>query len=150
VIDETVFRQLRRRVADRLAARDQADEAAGRPRMGGDAERVYGRELLNAELEAYVRSRFDAGLAPLSEAEVDELAQAVMDALFGLGRLEKYLADESIENIHVNGNEGVRLVRANGSGEWGGPIAASDVELVEILRTAAARVGAAGDGEGSP
>jgi len=141
VIDETVIRQLRRRVADRLAARDQGDEAAGRPRMGGDAERVYGRELLNAELEAYVRSRFDDGLAPLSEAEEDELAQAVMDALFGLGRLEKYLADESIENIHVNGFDRVRLVRADGSREWGEPIAASNAELVEMLRTTAARAG---------
>lgn len=141
MIDEGVVRELRRRVSDRLAIRDQADEAAGRPRLGRDGQRVYGRQLVNDELEAHVRSRFDAGLAPLSEVEEDELTQAVVDALFGLGRLETYLADESIENIHANGCDRVRLVRANGCREWGAPIAGSDAELVEILRSAAARAG---------
>jgi len=52
-----------------------------------------------------------------------------------------YLADETIENIHAQGYDRVRIVRADGSREWGRPIATSDDELVEILRTAAARAG---------
>lgn len=141
MIDEELVRRLRRRVSDRLALRDQADETANRPRLGREAQRVYGRQLINEEVEAYVRDRFDEGVAPLGEAEEDEVIQAVVDALFGLGRVEMYLADESIENIHAQGCDRVRIVRADGTREWGEPIASSDAEMVETLRMAAARSG---------
>jgi pilus assembly protein CpaF len=141
VIDDEVVRRVRRRVSERLGERDQADEAAGRTRLGPEAQRVLGRQLVQEELDAHITGRFAEGLEPLSESEEDDLIQAVVDALFGMGPVEMYLADESIENIHAQGCDRVRLVRSDGTREWGQPLAASDAELVEILRTAAARTG---------
>lgn len=139
--DEQLVRDLRRRVSDQLAERQREDEARGRPGLDPDGQRALGRHLVNQEVEAHVRARLSGGVHPMAESDEDELTQDVMDALFGLGRLERYLRDDSIENIHAQGCDRVRLVRADGSREWGDPIATSDAELIEILRTAAARGG---------
>jgi Flp pilus assembly CpaF family ATPase len=61
--------------------------------------------------------------------------------LFGLGRLQSLVDDPEIENIDVNGCDRVWATYANGQKILLDPIADSDAELVEILRSAAARFG---------
>jgi len=141
VIDHDLVRAVRAGVSKRLAQRDQEDEAAGRQRLDAEAQRVLGGQLIQDEIELLMRRRFKEGLPELSEEDEDELAQAVADYLFGLGPVERYLRDESIENIHAQGHDRVRLVHADGTRQWGEPIASSDTEMVEILRMAAARAG---------
>jgi pilus assembly protein CpaF len=63
------------------------------------------------------------------------------DALFGLGVLDRLLADESIEQIDANGCDEVWITRANAAKERGPVLAANDVALVELIRRAGARMG---------
>jgi pilus assembly protein CpaF len=136
-----LVRRLRQEVADDLGERLRGDEAAGRPRLSNDDQRVFGRQLINRRLEAHAKEQLDRGLEPLGEDEELELATAIHDALFGLGALQRLLEDESIENIDANGCDAVWITRAGGTKEQGPRIAESDEELVETLRMTAARVG---------
>src|SRR5437879_5137375 len=101
---------------------------------------MLARQLIADALEAHAATSVGAGAAVLSLEEEEDLAQAVADALFGLGRLERLLEDDSIENINANGADVVWVRHADGSRQRVAPIADSDAELVEVLRSAAARV----------
>lgn len=135
------MQRLRSEVAEGLAAYRREGERQGRPKMGPDDQRVYGRRLIHEQLERYAAERLGQGLAPLTLDDEAAVGQAVADALFGLGRLQRLLDDPSIENINVNGCDQVWVTRSDGSKEPAGPVAASDAELVETIRTAAARLG---------
>ena len=83
-----------------------------------------------------------AGDEPLGVAEEHRLARAVLDALFGLGRLQSLIDREDIENIDVNGCDCVWVTYADGMKELcADPAADSDGELAEMIRSAAARFG---------
>ena len=69
------------------------------------------------------------------------MAQAVLDALFGMGRLQALVDDDGIENIDINGCDQVWATFADGSKRSMGPVADSDDELVDLLRSAAGRFG---------
>src|SRR5215207_8164665 len=94
-------------VAEGLAERVQADEIAGRPQMT-EAHRVaYGAQLLSTALEANARRCVATGTPVLDSDAEEQLAQAVQDALFGLGRLQRLLDDDGIENIDAQGADNV-------------------------------------------
>ncbi len=139
-VQRALFRRLRSEVADELANRTHAAQSAGR-RLSADDQRMLGRQLVNRWLESLAREQLQRGEAPLDEGDEAELVQAVDDALFGLGALQRLLADDSIENIDSNGCDQVWITRSDGSKERGPAIAESDDELVDMLRTAAARAG---------
>jgi Flp pilus assembly CpaF family ATPase len=136
-----LVRRFRSDVADQLAERLQLDEAAGRTRMSLVDQRQLGRQLINRRLEAYAKERLEQGLDTLADDEEVALAQAIHDALFGLGILQRLLEDESIENIDANGCDTVWITRSGGLKERGPALADSDDELVEMIRMAAARLG---------
>jgi pilus assembly protein CpaF len=69
------------------------------------------------------------------------LAQTVLDALFGMGRLQSLIDDSEIENIDINGCDRVWASYADGSKRLMAPIADSDQEVVDIVRSAASRFG---------
>jgi Flp pilus assembly CpaF family ATPase len=140
-VNQDLVRRLRRDVADQLSARQSADEAAGRAAMDETERREYGRYLIDRALEGYDGEQVEAGTARLSESEEDELAEAAYAALFGAGRLEPLLADPEIQNINANGHDKVWLTYADGTKKLGPPIAESDDELVDLIRTLAARMG---------
>jgi Flp pilus assembly CpaF family ATPase len=140
-IDKILVRSFRRDVADELTERLRADEIADRPRMSLADQRQYGRQLINRRLEHYAKEQLEAGQEPLPFEEENALAQAIHDALFGLGALQRLLDDPSIENIDANGHADVWITRADGSKHRAPPIADSDEELIDTLRMTAARVG---------
>jgi Flp pilus assembly CpaF family ATPase len=79
---------------------------------------------------------------PLLDAETeDEVASKVFAGLFTMAGFQPYLDDPSVENINANGADEVFLRYADGSRERVDPVATSDGELVELVRTLAARVG---------
>jgi pilus assembly protein CpaF len=141
VDNKRLVREFRRDVADRLTERLRADEGEGRQRMSPADQRQYGRQLINQRLEAFAKDQIDAGQEPLAVEEETALAQAIHDALFGLGALQRLLDDDSIENIDANGHAEVWVTRADGTKHRAPPIADSDDELIDVLRMTAARVG---------
>jgi pilus assembly protein CpaF len=140
-VNAELVRELRGEIAEKLTARHADDEAAARARMSAESERQYGRSLIaDAILEHATRS-IGRGEAALDPDREDEIGQAVFDALFGLGRLQRLLEDDTITDIHVNGHDQVFVKRLDGSVEPSGPVADSDDELVELIRLAATRFG---------
>ena len=138
---KALVHQFRREVADELTERLRADEVADRTRMSPADQRQFGRQLINRRLERHAKQQLEQGLEPLSFEDETALAQAIHDALFGLGALQRLLDDESIENIDANGHADVWVTRADGSKHRAPPIADSDDELIDTLRMTAARVG---------
>ena len=66
---------------------------------------------------------------------------AVLDRLHGLARLQPLLDDPSIRDIHISGANRVWLTMRDGTKVRGPSVAASDDELVELIATAARRLG---------
>ncbi|MHB8438554.1 MAG: CpaF family protein [Acidimicrobiales bacterium] len=138
--DAQLSARLRREVLARLAARRQGDAGAG-PSFSVEDERALGRALIADALDSLAREAIAAGSAVLASDDEDELAREVFDALFGMDLLQRLLDDPSVENINANGCDRVFVRYADGRSEQVGPIARSDGELVDLLRTSAARVG---------
>ena len=132
---------LRAEVLAALSERTRAHQVAVRPPLGSADEQALGRQLIAEALEARARDALGAREAVMSEDDEDRLARAVFDALFRLNRLQRLLDDPGIENINANGCDVVWVRYADGRREQVEPIADSDAELEEMLRTAGARVG---------
>jgi len=126
--------RLRSDVADDLAT-------SGARELGLSDRRELARQLALTRLRNVATERVALGQAPIEPKEEQRLAQAVLDALFGLGQLQALVDDPDIENIDVNGCDRVWATYANGQKILVDPIADSDTELVEMLRSAAARFG---------
>lgn len=136
-VDHELVSELRRTVAERLASRLQSTPVTDLP-----ARRELARTLLGELLETMSLQRVGSGVPGLDIDEEVALGDAVMAALFGLGRLQPLVDDPAIENIEANGCDDVWLCYADGRQERGPAIAASDEELVELVQNLGARVGA--------
>ena len=101
---------------------------------------LAGQFILEA-LDVIAADRARAFLPPIEEAEETRIAEEVLAALFGLGPIERLLADESVENINVNGCDTVWVHHAGGVKRRAAAVADSDDELVALIRRAAARLG---------
>ena len=139
--DASVVAELRTEVLSALTARERELAAAGRLPLGPADEQALGRQLIAEALERRASDALRQGAAVLAAPEEDELSRAAFDALFRLNRLQRLLDDPSIENINANGCDQVWVRYADGRREQVAPIASSDEELEEMLRTAAARTG---------
>jgi pilus assembly protein CpaF len=99
-------------------------------------------EIVKEEVDAYAARLLDAPVPRfLTLEERDEIVEAVMADLFGLGRIQRLLDDPSVENINANGCDRVWVTRADGSKRLEDPIADSDAELIEMIRVIVARRG---------
>ncbi len=125
---------LRRLVAEDLAALDDID-------LEGDDRREYARQRIFAHLDAMVVEHPGDGEDTRTVSEEQRLAQSVLDALFGMGRLQALIDDPAIENIDVNGCDRVWATFADGSKRMMAAVADTDDELVDIMRSAASRFG---------
>ena len=140
-VDTGLVARLRAEVLSALSERERELAAAGRPALSEADEQALGRQLIAEALERRANQALRDREAMLSAPEEDELAHAAFDALFRLNRLQRLLDDPSIENINANGCDQVWIRYADGRRERAEPIAGSDEELEEMLRTAAARTG---------
>ncbi len=128
-------------VGEALTQRHAVDEEAKRPRLGTDDERALSRKLIADELDRLAGEALNDGRAPLSEAVEQALAAAVFDRLHGLGRLQPLLDDPEIRDIHIPGAERTWLSLRDGRKLRGPAIADTAEEVVELIATAARRVG---------
>lgn len=137
---DVLVRRVRQEVSDLLAEEVRKAEADGQP-LDGQGQEALASELIVRQLDRLAKERLDAGEDPLALDAEDELREAVHNALFGLGQLERYLRDPTVENIVANGCDQVWLLRSDGTKERAEPIASSDAELIELLKAAGARMG---------
>lgn len=142
-VDFALVQQLRAQVADELRSERRRRAEAGQPALTGADEREMGRSLILAALGRHRRDQMLAATGqPTPTAESDRaLTAAVHAAMFGLGRLQPLLEDEELAHIDVNGCDRVWLHRTDGRVVAGPPVADSDSELVEWVRTAATYAG---------
>lgn len=136
--DPLLVREIRSELADLLAARLQVEPASDH-----QARRELGRALLAEVLSRRAHDRVHCGHQPWTVEEEFGIAEAVMAALFGLGRLQPLIDDPDVENIEVNGYDEVWISYADGREERGPNVADSDQELIESLQLIASHVGEA-------
>jgi pilus assembly protein CpaF len=122
-----------------LVAEDLAAEEVSALRS--EDRREFARQRIFVHMDALGIERL-ASDAPLPTSEEEQrLAQSILDALFGMGGLQSLIDDPAIENIDVNGCDRVWVTYADGSKRTMPPIADSDEDLIEIIRSAAAKFG---------
>ncbi|WP_228559953.1 CpaF family protein [Catenulispora pinisilvae] len=138
--DPAVVARLVEAVRARLTVEVQAEQSGtGSPVEAARRDEIT-ETLLAEELEALASAELAAG-RPMPTAQTEAAwAKAARDHLFGLGGLQRYLDLPDVENINVHAFDKVFL-RLTGNrrerGAW--PVAASDAELTELIRTIAAR-----------
>lgn len=134
-IDWYLVNLLRAKASDRLTtALAERDDA-----LPPVAQRELGRSIIVDLLDAEARLALTTGRTPLDLSAQRATAQAVHDALFGLGRLQPLVDDQAVENIEVNGFDQVTLQLADGTRRAGPPVAGSDAELLDFLSFLASR-----------
>lgn len=133
-VDRALVAELRVAVADELAQ-------SGGGALGVADRRELARQIVVDRLHGQAVQAMATGVGVLGAEQQRQTADAVLDALFGLGRLQGLVDDPSVENIDVNGADRVWITYADGSKVLGPPIADNDDELVEMIRSAAARLG---------
>lgn len=141
-LDYPLVRRLQARVAD-LLTREQQDRAVGgQPPLSSADLRQRALSVAGEVVSAYMSEQLHAR-RELPDSGYDlRLIQAIDAAMYGAGELQVLLDDHDIENIDINGHDGVWITRA-GQREpvRGRPIAASDEELIELIRNLGAYAG---------
>lgn len=140
-IDWATVAMLREEVSKQLSLSIEAH-----PSMTEADERALAQthtyEVIRAHVEKVTEAAGDS--MTWSSHIQQQMAKAVMDALFGLGRLQPLVEQPLVENIDINGFDNVWVKYADGRKELAAPIASSDKELIEEMRFLASRGGESG------
>lgn len=141
-VDYALVRVLQRQVAHRLTQLRQERAGRGEAELGAEGEKQLTLELIGHEVAAHMRARLSAH-QDLPDPNVDrELARALEAAIFGAGALQVLLDDPWINNIDANGADEVFVSYGDERGKVvGPPIAQSDEDLIEMIRTLASYAG---------
>ncbi len=128
-------------VARRLSLTVRAEQ----DRTGAVVPPARRRELAEDLIAAEVRIRLSTvqqAASPGAAEHAVALEKAVTDALCAMGGLQPYMDMADVENINATGYDQVFLRFSDGRRERGAtPVADSDADLIDLIRTAAARVG---------
>lgn len=110
-------------------------------RLPPDGDDLRVRPLIREAVLAWGQEQVRKG-APIPDAEdVESLAQAVYDLRYDLGPVAAHLRDRDVENIDINGCDRVWISYATGERVAAEPIAGSDEQLADMIRTWATRGG---------
>ena len=140
-VDPGLVASIHNTVGEALTRAHAKQEESGRPRLSPEDERALSRKLVADELRRLASESYANGRPPLDEETEDSIAAAVLDRLHGLGRLQPLLDDPTIRDIHISGGERVWLNLRDGTKVRGPAVAASDDELIDLIATAARRIG---------
>lgn len=133
--DERLLNLLCQQVAARMSAR--ADTA---PTSWSD-ERKAAETIARELLQRMAHQEVAAARPPMPRQEENELIEAVVAHIGGLGRIEALLNDPRVENIDANGADTVWIEYDDGSRARGPALADSDEALIELVRRLAAGAG---------
>ena len=140
-LDSELVSRVHRAVGETLTARHGDAERTGRPRLSRADERALSRKLIADELQREARAAFGRGEPPLDPAVEAAVTDAVFDRLHGLAGIQPLLDDLDVRDIHISGADNVWLTRRDGRKERAPAVATNDEELIELIATAARRVG---------
>jgi pilus assembly protein CpaF len=135
-LDYRLVRTLQAEVADRMTAAKQSRDLRGQPGLEPADERQlalsYARDAVTRHMQAQI-----AGGHELPDASHDiRLVEAIDAAMFGAGALQELLDDPEVENIDINGCDEVWVTYADARGKVRErPVAATDDDLVDVVRT---------------
>ncbi|WP_461634904.1 CpaF family protein [Glutamicibacter soli] len=93
-----------------------------------------GRSIIADVVSEYDSSQVRAGQERLTNSERELLERVLFDQAYQLGALQKYLDDQRVENIHINGYDRVMIKYTDGTREFVDPIASSDDALIEMVQ----------------
>uniref|UniRef100_UPI000AA32BA3 CpaF family protein n=1 Tax=Kribbia dieselivorans TaxID=331526 RepID=UPI000AA32BA3 len=102
-------------------------------------QRELGRAIILELLQTTAAENLALGRRAWSLPEQERMAEAVYNALFGLGRLQPLVDDEKVENIEITGYDNVLLEYVDGTLHEGPPVAENDQELIDFLVFLASR-----------
>lgn len=135
-LDMELVRDLHGRVGETVHREQNRRRAAGETQLTGDSERQYARMMIMEILREDAEARLSRGVPTASPAVEDEIGEAIFARMFGAGRLQRLLDDDSIENIDINGCDEVWISRAHSDfAERAEAIASTDAELIELIQT---------------
>ena len=140
-VDHLLVRRLQSRVGARRERALEEFRRNGQLIPQGEDARLHTEDLLVKVLNQYESELVESGRQPLDETARDRLQAALKARLFGAGSLEQLLEDDSVEDISVNGWQNVFVHYADGTKVQLPPVATSDKELEEIVKTIAAHDG---------
>lgn len=140
-IDPALVAKLHRRVGESLTDAHVVHEQSGHGHMSIEDERALAHKLLTDELRLLASAAYAEGRSPLDERDEAKLSAAVLDRLHGLARLQPLLDDPNIRDIHISGAATVWLNLRDGTKVRGPAVAESDDDLIELIATAARRIG---------
>lgn len=132
--DWAVVDQIRSEVANALA-----EEIA--PGTDSEDRRARAISLIGHYINDEEARRRDVGTVPWTNAERRAITQAVLESLFGFGRLQSLLDDPTIENIEIYGYDDVLIQRVGNTFEQADPIAESNEDLLATFAFYAAQQG---------
>ncbi|MCY3634256.1 MAG: ATPase, T2SS/T4P/T4SS family [bacterium] len=104
-------------------------------------QKAMAGQFIMEALDTIAAERARAFLPPIGSTEESFITDEVLATLFGLGSIERLLADDSVENVSINGCDTVWVHHAGGIKRRAEPVAGSDDELVALIRKAASRLG---------
>ena len=134
-VDWGLVASLRARASDQLSRATSTD----RGRLDRSAQEELGRSIVLDLVEAAMAEAVNDGAPAWSLHQQDQLARAVFDALFRLGRLQPLVDDDRVENIIIAGHDRVMLELIDGSLVETDPVADTDEELIDFLVFLASR-----------
>ena len=133
--DPSTVREIQGLVSTQLTRRD-----GDRPRTLEDQGHTA-RAVLRDEITAYNQRRLRGGEPALDPQEQSTLRQAVLDALFGLGRIQPLLDLPGLQSLVVRGHDNVWLMFSDGRVERGPAIANNDEDLIEEISRISRQLG---------
>lgn len=134
-VDQVLVQRLQKRVGARRGKALAEFRAQGKAIPKGEDARQHTEDILTSVLRAHEQEVVEDGGQPLEKEEWDRLEAALKAQLFGAGNLEQLLDDPDVEDIAINGWANVLVTYADGTKEQVPPIASSDKELEEIVKT---------------
>lgn len=137
--DRQVVEQVRRRVGERITQTIADSEMSGGSPIEGENRRMLAHKLIGEELQVIDTAAMTAGRAPIDDTTRDELSRSIINELFALGRIQRYIDDPDITDIAINGFDSVWITKRNGFKFQGEPVADNDAHLIELIQTAARR-----------
>jgi Flp pilus assembly CpaF family ATPase len=130
--------RIRQAVSSGLARRLREDD---QPQLDREGQLRLARRLAAEEADAYATDLLATSSGLVPDQVEQRIVESVLDEIFGLGGLQPLLANDEIENININGCDRVFVRYSSGERAQMPPVAASDDELVDLVRSLAARSG---------